>query len=229
VFGVISVLVVATASCVIAGVITYVKNYPAAMPGLAAELNVDINAWYNDVYWVPWCRIGPYLIGVLLGCLLYRFNCKVHMHWVVVICGWCLAAACNLGILYGLYDEANGHDASWSVNSLYAATHRTLWAVGVAWVIFACVTGYGGIINMLLSWPGFVPLSRLTYAAYLVHPMLIMWNYNNAKSLYHITDVSMIVLFCGHLVLSYGIAFVVSVAFEAPVIGIMKLVLSRRK
>jgi peptidoglycan/LPS O-acetylase OafA/YrhL len=229
VLGVISVLLVATASSVTTGVITYVKNYPAALPGLAAQSNVDSRAWYNDVYWVPWCRIGPYLVGVLLGYLLFRFKCKVRMHWVVVICGWCLAAACNLGVLYGLYDEANGHNASQTVNSLYAATHRTLWAVGVAWVIFACVTGYGGIVNILLSWPGFVPLSRLTYAAYLVQTPLILWVYGNAKSLYHITEISMTILFCGHLVLSYGIAFVVSMAFETPVIGIMKLVLSHRK
>lgn len=30
-----------------------------------------------------------------------------------------------------------------------------------------------GWVNELLSWPGFVPLSRMTYCAYLVHPVIM--------------------------------------------------------
>ena len=58
---------------------------------------------------------------------------------------WCLAAACSLSLIYGLYGTANGYvHLSDTVRSFYAAVHRTAWAVGVAWVIFACVTGNGG-------------------------------------------------------------------------------------
>jgi len=58
---------------------------------------------------------------------------------------WCLAAACNLSLIYGLYGDVNGYvHLSNAVASLYAAVHRTAWAIGVAWVIFACVTGNGG-------------------------------------------------------------------------------------
>jgi len=64
---------------------------------------------------------------------------------VLVTLSWCVAAACNLSILYGLYDSFNGYvHLSNAVRSFYAAVHRTAWAVGVAWVIFACVTGNGG-------------------------------------------------------------------------------------
>ena len=42
-----------------------------------------------------------------------------------------------------------------------------------------------GIVNTILSWNGFIPLSRLTYAAYLVHPICMMVNvcvsYRNSK------------------------------------------------
>jgi len=58
---------------------------------------------------------------------------------------WFLAAVCNLSVVYGLYDDVNGYvHLSDVVRSLYAALHRTAWAIGVAWVIFACVTGNGG-------------------------------------------------------------------------------------
>jgi len=65
---------------------------------------------------------------------------------VLVILFWFLAAVCNLSVLYGLYDTVNGNvHLSNVVRSLYAAVHRTAWAVGVAWVIFACITGNGGV------------------------------------------------------------------------------------
>ena len=64
---------------------------------------------------------------------------------VLVLLFWCLAAVCNLSVLYGLYGSVNGYvHLSNFVRSLYAAVHRTAWAIGVAWVIFACVTGTGG-------------------------------------------------------------------------------------
>ena len=64
---------------------------------------------------------------------------------------WLLAAACNLSVVYGLYDAVNGYvHISDEVRSLYAAVHRTAWAVGVAWVIFACVTGNAGEREFLL-------------------------------------------------------------------------------
>jgi len=64
---------------------------------------------------------------------------------VLVALFWILAAVCNLSVLYGLFDSVNGNvHLSDVVKSLYAAVHRTAWSVGVAWVIFACITGNGG-------------------------------------------------------------------------------------
>jgi len=70
---------------------------------------------------------------------------------VLVALFWILAAVCNLSVLYGLYDSVNGNvHLSELVKSLYAAVHRTAWAVGVAWVIFACITGNGGVFILYL-------------------------------------------------------------------------------
>jgi hypothetical protein len=58
--------------------------------------------------------------------------------------GWALATAAALLVLYGLYDSDGNDNLSGDVAALYNATSRTAWGMAVAWVIFACATGYGG-------------------------------------------------------------------------------------
>jgi hypothetical protein len=51
---------------------------------------------------------------------------------------------------------------------------------------------YIGIVNIILSWNGFIPLSRLTYAAYLIHPVAMMVYVYSKKSLVYISDFDMV-------------------------------------
>ena len=60
---------------------------------------------------------------------------------------WAVAIAMNLAILYGIYPynkETTFIEPVW-LNDLHAATHRTVWALIVAWITIACLTGSGGI------------------------------------------------------------------------------------
>ena len=69
---------------------------------------------------------------------------SIFQLWVIV--GWLLAACCCLSVVYGLYGVPTGDKVlSSGVNAFYASFNRIGWAVGVAWVIFACSSGYGGI------------------------------------------------------------------------------------
>lgn len=53
-------------SAVITGAITYVGEHVPAV-----VLNDDImNGYFDDIYIKPWCRIGPYCVGLLLGDLI---------------------------------------------------------------------------------------------------------------------------------------------------------------
>ena len=58
--------------------------------------------------------------------------------------GWTLATAMALLVLYGLYNPEGQPTFGLDVSALYNATSRTAWGMAVAWVIFACATGYGG-------------------------------------------------------------------------------------
>ncbi|XP_078685733.1 nose resistant to fluoxetine protein 6-like [Branchiostoma floridae x Branchiostoma belcheri] len=183
----------------------------------------------NLYYQKPYCRIGPYLVGTMLGYLLYRTRGQVHMHKAVVLLGWLAATGICMGVVYGLYNHlTQGVVLSRPVAILYLTVHRTAWGVGLAWVVFACVNGYGGIINTILSWKAWIPLSRLTYCAYLVHPMVIFIVYqDHMEANIHYSDILLAYYFVGHVMFSYAVAYIVSMMAEAPMRHLEKLVLKQ--
>lgn len=73
-------------------------------------------------------------------------------------------------VVYGLYPG----NLTVPVSSVYAALGHTGWAIGVSFIVIQCCTGYARMIDSLLSLKLIYPLSRLTYCAYLVHPVIMM-------------------------------------------------------
>lgn len=57
---------------------------------------------------------------------------------------------------------------------IYAATHRTAWSVGLAWLSYACATGRGGLINGLLAWKALIPMSRLSFSAFMLQTVVLL-------------------------------------------------------
>ena len=102
---------------------------------------------------------------------------------------------------------------------LYRCFSKTGWSLALCWVVFSCHHGYGGryleliikhrnqkctlmiwflifafsgVINSFLSWEAFVPLSKLTFSAYLNHlPIESIVLFSFASPLY-VTDLLMV-------------------------------------
>lgn len=225
VFGGIACLALLLVNFISAGLIS---NHYGLGPNIF--FNQDIGTGMTEIYFKPWARIGPYVVGFFTGYVLYRTDCKVKMSKLINLAGWVIASAMAMSVLYGLFvPDGTAPDFSTGVSALYNATSRTAWALSVAWVIFACATGYGGPVNTLLSWNGIVPLSRLTYCAYLVHPLVMYLYFYTRKALMHWDDLEVIFIFLGNMCISYAAAFVISLAFESPMMGLEKVLLGRRK
>jgi len=75
-----------------------------------------------------------------------------------------------LSVVYGLYPG----NLTVLVSSAYASLGHTAWAMAVAFIVIQCCTGSARMIDSLLSLRLMYPLSRLTYCAYLVHPVIMM-------------------------------------------------------
>ena len=60
-------------------------------------------------------------------------------------------AVCTLSVLLGLQGVIQGsRSPNNHVSALFNALSRPVWALGVAWLLFACVHGYGGMTCLLL-------------------------------------------------------------------------------
>ncbi|XP_013412631.1 nose resistant to fluoxetine protein 6 isoform X2 [Lingula anatina] len=208
-------------SWITTGIVSNVNQLAPGSPNQAGS--------FDMLYVKPWIRIGPYLIGMLVGYILYVTECKPKLNRLTALIGWMVATATALALVYGLYDVYQGHPLSNDVGAFYNAVSRTAWGACVGWVIYACCTGYGGFVNTLMSWKAFVPLSRLTYCAYLIHPIIMYVVYVGRETLIHATDVTMTYIYFGNIVASFAGAFIVSMVFEAPMMGLEKAILRREK
>ena len=97
---------------------------------------------------------------------------------------------------------------------------RFAWGVGLAFVTVACHNGYGGVINTFLSMKFWIPLSRLTFSAYLVHPIVLTVVLDSAREPVHYTDITLAVYAAGAVALSCGAAAIVAVCVEFPLANV---------
>ncbi|RUS73918.1 hypothetical protein EGW08_018323 [Elysia chlorotica] len=190
----------------------------------------DALSYFTHYYEAPWCRIGPYIVGILTGYLLATKRDRIKLTWLTATIGWLLATAVALAIVYGLRGDIGGkHITSVGVAALYNALARSAWGACLCWVIVACTTGWGGFVNSFLSWSPFVVLGRLTYMSYLIHLSLIAIICGNEQALFYATSLNLAMMFISIMVATYGISFFLMLALESPMIGLEKVFLPQHK
>ena len=149
---------------------------------------IENGALYQRTY----TRMSVYVIGMLTGHICNATNCRIRMNKLLALLGWCVSVATALAVVYGLYYYNHNPPAKMTLvaSGFYNSLSRTLWAMCLSWVVIACMSGYGGPVNTILSWPIWAPMGRLTYGAYLVHPMIIFLYYFNLYTPLHLTDLT---------------------------------------
>ncbi|GBM27687.1 Nose resistant to fluoxetine protein 6 [Araneus ventricosus] len=173
------------------------------------------------IYIKPYTRVGAYLVGLLLAYIIYKRkqNNSGKLNTITLWIGWLLASGIALACQFGLYHQK----LSTVETSFYNALNHIGFSLSLAWVIFVCVIGQGDAVNSILSWKALIPLSRLTYCAYLVHPIVQITYFVSIKRLIEFNHINAIMLNVGTLFISYAAALVTSLLLESPVIRLERL------
>ncbi|CAG9764782.1 unnamed protein product [Ceutorhynchus assimilis] len=163
-------------------------------------------------------RSTPYIVGMIAGYMFYRMRQqKTNVNWIMsyliftVSITLMVVSIVTGAIFYDPYYQYDTLDAA-----AYSSMHRTVWSIGSIGVLY--VASYGQIkwVYSFLSWKPWVPLSKLVYGAYLVHFQIQMRGVAK-KGAADVTSYFDIISFAASdIVLSFGLAFVLYLAIEAP-------------
>lgn len=220
-------LLLTALSTIIPAAIIYAKDLP---PTLLIAIDQSLSEkYFNLVYLPPWTRTSPWLVGIWVGYIFFKQgNTRYKMSALVVTVGWMLAAITGLLVVFGMYSY--NHFISPTPYELmsrltYGGLHRLAWGAALGWLVFACHNGYGGVVNRFLSHPMWQPVSRLTYATYLVAFPVQYFLFYNSRDVYYFTHVNAIISTVGAVVIAIGVAVLLSLMAESPIVGIEKLLL----
>eukprot|EP00041_Stephanoeca_diplocostata_P013570 m.238277 g.238277 ORF g.238277 m.238277 type:complete len:637 (+) comp19387_c0_seq3:300-2210(+) len=190
----------------------------------------------DDYYDKPYTRVTPFTIGVMLGIMfvdhdfinirLTKLKSRLLMLFALLI----ILAVVYIDYLnFAQHPATQKGDFTDEQNAAYQAGGRLAFAVGISIVTLLCVTGHGGIVNSFLSLPFWEPLGKLTYGAYLVHPIVIRIYYYQKVQLYHFTVVEQAMYFISIATISYAVAAILHVSVELPFANLAKFVMPARR
>mmetsp|Transcript_52562 Transcript_52562/g.169601 ORF Transcript_52562/g.169601 Transcript_52562/m.169601 type:complete len:696 (+) Transcript_52562:42-2129(+) len=190
-------------------------------------------------YSKPYTRAPAYLIGV--GAAWYKdvldqrgITRETRPNGRAARIGaWVLALlAVGLLVFIGgiVVTDFGSHKNSWgtATSAIYIAFSRPLWALCLAVITLLCGLGYLPAIDAFLSSKVWTPLARLTYGAYLLHPLVIKLAAGTAVQYYTFSVQDMLYHWMGNVVMAFGGSAVLWALIERPVMTFSSAMLKRK-
>ncbi|EDW37664.1 GL27108 [Drosophila persimilis] len=182
------------------------------------------------IYFSTHTRASPYLIGILFGYFLHVNRGKSwKLSPVVVFLGWLVSLGLLFTCIFALYGyHSNSESLPILDEAFYLTLSRIAWPLGLCWVVFACMHGYGGLANSFLSSPLWQPLSRLSYSAYIFHMFIESLNGGRTRTSTYFSDYDVMLRFWGDFGFTVLLAFFAYILIEAPFGGLEAILLPIR-
>ena len=175
-------------------------------------------------------RINSYLTGILLGYVLYKklsiadLPIAKSFKKLIYTLLWIVAIALCFVTLFAPYLEYSFlHHYSQFENTTILMFSGLAWSIGIAIIIYICNTGYSGVVNSFLSWPGWGPLVKLSYGVALCHEMVIFYIVGTLQSGLKHTDTVYAMTLVFTMVLSYSVSAITAVFVEQPIFNVVSL------
>ncbi|XP_067137114.1 nose resistant to fluoxetine protein 6-like [Centruroides vittatus] len=214
-------VVISLAGMISVGFITYFNDYNATL----LLSNFDFTKIYNYmdiIYHLPHDHIACYCAGLALGYLFVN-KPEVKLSIPVQILGWTISTGLWSSILFGIDPWNRGDLPEVLLSSIFAATHRLAFCIGIGWIVFVCYYGYGGFINSILSNPIFAVASKLSYAVFLGYSITYNMVFGFFRFHVYVSRVEFIFFLIAYVVTLYAVAFVVYLIIDGPVISLKKI------
>ena len=211
---------------------TTLVGYLAATNGywVALYYNPQVLDQINYLHCQTFYRINSYLTGILLGYVLYKkFDITTlpiakHFKQLAYILLWITAIVlCSVTLFAPYLEYSFLYHYSTFENTVILMFSGLAWSIGIAIIIYNCNTGYGGVVNSFLSWPGWEPFVKLSYGVALCHEMVIYFVVGTLQSGMKHTDTVFAMILVFIVVLSYSVSAMTAVFVEQPMFKVVSL------
>ncbi|KAK8770194.1 hypothetical protein V5799_013342 [Amblyomma americanum] len=177
------------------------------------------------IYYRPYVHVTSYAVGIMLGYAVSA-NARLQLPCWARASLWALSTTLALLVVFGPFKWLRGDSWRGGDAVAYAGFSKLAWALSLSWVVFACASGRGGFANRLLSWKPLIPLSRLSYGAYLIHSPLYLIRAGIMRERMSLQHFNLVKDFFGCLTMSFLMAYLLYLVCEAPVASLEKLMLA---
>ncbi|KAH9360609.1 hypothetical protein HPB48_007570 [Haemaphysalis longicornis] len=216
------------ASCAVAAWQIYGTHMTPFLIPVATTFSTVMDT-LNYYYLLPFYHGVCFFSGCLTFLLVERYG-KSKIPKVIQASLWCICLFCGLYCLFMKIEWYRSNERASEIKRLfYAFTDRIFWSICVAWFVFTCATGRGGIVNRFLSWNGFVPLSRLSFGVYLIHSPFYIVMYNISRERIFFSHFTLVSQCFSVFVWSYILSYFLFIACDAPTGHLEKLVFMRNR
>ncbi|XP_042144559.1 O-acyltransferase like protein-like [Ixodes scapularis] len=171
-----------------------------------------------SLYYTPYVHFVSYCLGILAAFYHSKYGTD-NIGKAKQVLLWVASLLCMSGVLFGsiLWNSGAEAPSPW-VAAFYKATHRALFSAGLCWIMFACVTGRAGFINNILSWPAWVPLSRLSFGSYMIHDFILFYQWLNFRNRINEGYFFLMTLVAGNFAASFAASILLHAFLEKPIV-----------
>uniref|UniRef100_A0A182QX25 Nose resistant-to-fluoxetine protein N-terminal domain-containing protein n=1 Tax=Anopheles farauti TaxID=69004 RepID=A0A182QX25_9DIPT len=203
-------------------------EYARTISHLREVTDLQANDYFVHVYGKTHLRATAYLFGLLVGYLVHWMqieNIRIGRRRLAAC--WIVSTVCGCTAMFSLtaFYTGLGTD-NFLYNALYASLHRFGWSLANGWLVLACVTGHGRTLKRILSWRAFVPLSRLTYCAYLMNGLVELYLSASRRTPLYASIATLTAESISHMTLTFLLALLLCLMFESPIHGLEKMLLN---
>ncbi|KAL7029378.1 hypothetical protein ACKWTF_006213 [Chironomus riparius] len=210
--------------------ITYTQSLdPTFMIWQDEVSDLSANNYFIYTYGKTHMRAISYIIGILIGYIaFYIHKKKIRISNQKRNLMWILSSIAGIASMYGVtlyyipsYKYSNLESA------LYNSLHRLGWSIFTGWLVLGCVTSSGSLLKTFLSSHILVPISRLTYCAYLTNGFIELYLAASVRTPRYMSVFSLTGETLSHVALTFLAALILCLMFESPIHGIEKILLRR--
>ncbi|EAR92156.2 acyltransferase family protein (macronuclear) [Tetrahymena thermophila SB210] len=203
---------------------------------IVSQLTPMLNPHWNDIYFKPWCRIPPYLLGLLFG-IFYKeyqiekqqndsskkvsFLMKISHYMRETFVKW-MSYSLGLAIIFYLIFgprplQVNGVDY-WNQNTQHFVygISRVLYSLAVILVLLPSVCGSKDLIVKIMSSSIFQFMSKLTFQGYLYHYAIetySLWSFYDSM---YLSIQNVLNIYVAQVPIIFLISFIFYVLIELP-------------